>query len=266
MNLHSGTFLFCTTQQMGDWAPNGKDKYSNGCFQSDSLRTRSLSTVLHCPLECFSHPKGYKRDQLDPLWAFVEFLRFGFIFFFLQALGDSCTEQSEWLPHCRKSRGARVLECAWLLSCVPPFLPIPCLTVEATCGTIPVCALSHLCVSARPMPLVGVRTYNACSSKAIPASSSVDRIPSLPPSLPFSSEPELLPSQLCSEACCPLSSSWERWREVSSLPPSRPLVRVFSPCVYMPYVNMPYICANKLIYAIFSNRHADRNFEFLRSN
>lgn len=184
MNLRSGTFLFCTTQQMGDWAPNGKDKYSNGCFQSDSLRTRSLSTVLHCPLECFSHPKGYKRDQLDPLWAFVEFLRFGFIFFFLQALGDSCTEQSELLPHCRKPRGARVLECAWLLSCVPPFLPIPCLTVEATCGTIPVCALSHLCISVRPMALVGVRTYNACCSKAIPASSSVDRIPSLPPSLP----------------------------------------------------------------------------------
>lgn len=29
---------------------------------------------------------------------------------------------------------------------------------------------------------------------------------------------------------------------------------------------MPYICANKMIYAIFSKQHADRKFEFLLSN
>lgn len=29
---------------------------------------------------------------------------------------------------------------------------------------------------------------------------------------------------------------------------------------------MPYICANELIYVIFSKRHADRKFEFLLSN
>lgn len=117
MNLHSGTFLFCTTQQMGDWAPNGKDKYSNGCFQSDSLRTRSLSTVLHCPLECFSHPKGCKRDQLDPLWAFVEFLRFGFIFFFPSSFRGQLHRTIRVITSLPKTqRGTR----AWV--CLTPLL------------------------------------------------------------------------------------------------------------------------------------------------
>lgn len=49
----------------------------------------------------------------------------------------------------------------------------------------------------------------------------------------------------------PFLLGWERWREVRSLQLNRPLAQSFSPYVYMPYVNRPYMCQQIVLRHLF---------------
>lgn len=108
---------------------------------SDSLRTRSISTILHCPLNCFFHPKGCKRNQLDPLWALVDSSSLG-LYFPSSFRGQFHQSIRVIISLPKIQRGTQ----AWMPGSSPisppTLLPIPCFTVEATCGTI---------LSARPI-------------------------------------------------------------------------------------------------------------------
>lgn len=142
MNLSWDTFLFCIIQQMGDWAPNWKRQIQQWLLLalSGSLRTRSFSTALHCPLKCFSHPKRCKRDQLDSLWAHVNSsgLEFCFPSSFRGELHRSIRVITS-LPKIQRSMQA------WI--CLDPLL-YPSLSPHPSpypyCGTIAVRTFSHL--------------------------------------------------------------------------------------------------------------------------
>lgn len=128
---------------------------------------------------CFSHPKGCKGDQLDFLWAWVDFsgLEFCFSSSFREELHRSIRVFTS-LPKIQRGM------LAWV--CLDPLL-YPSLSSHPSpyswsylwyhCSPH---IQSPSTSRVHPMTLVGVGTYNACCSEAIPASSSVDQTPSLP--------------------------------------------------------------------------------------
>lgn len=91
-----------------------------------------------------------------------------------------------------------------------------------------------------PMALVGVGPCNACCSKPFQPPPQ-NRLNPLPPFHLAQSQNFCLPRSTVRPAA-PFLLGWERWREMRSLQLNRPLAQSFSPYVYMPYVNTPYMC------------------------